>query len=208
MGTGRDLSNRDERSSALDKPGAIDMLQPIHVSVAANRAARKWNRKELVCRGLWELVRLPLFAWSPRPFWAWRRWLLRIFGAKIGRHVRVHASVKIAIPWTLLIGDEVGIGDGAILYGLGPIAIGPRATISQYAHLCAGSHDHRRPEFPLIKPPISIGADSWICTDAFVGPGVTVGDGAVVGARAVVIDDVAPGAIVVGNPARPIGSRL
>jgi putative colanic acid biosynthesis acetyltransferase WcaF len=47
----------------------------------------------------------------------------------------------------------------------------------------------------------------WICTDAFVGPGVTVGEGAIVGARAVVVKDVPPRAIMVGNPARMVRFR-
>ena len=55
---------------------------------------------------------------------------------------------------------------------------------------------------PLIKSPISIGDEVWICADAFVGPGVHVGDGAVVGARAVVVKDVAAWNVVAGNPAR------
>lgn len=178
------------------------------ISVVANRKAHKWTRYELARRALWEALRFPLFAMSPRPFWAWRRAILRAFGAEIGRQVRIHPTAKIAIPWTLTIGDEVGIGDGAILYGLGPIVIGPRATISQYAHLCAGSHDYRQADFPLTKPPITIGADAWICADAFIGPGVMVGDRAIVGARAVVMRDVAPSEIVAGNPAQFTGIRL
>lgn len=92
------------------------------------------------------------------------------------------------------------MGDHAILYALGPITLGPRATVSQYAHLCAGSHDLSRPDRVLTKPPIVIGEDAWIAADAFVGPGVTVGAGAVVGARAVAMKDVPVGHVVVGNP--------
>jgi putative colanic acid biosynthesis acetyltransferase WcaF len=60
---------------------------------------------------------------------------------------------------------------------------------------------------PLLKPPIEIGDMAWICADAFVGPGVTVGEGAVVGARAVVVKNVEPWTIVVGNPAKAVGRR-
>lgn len=85
--------------------------------------------------------------------------------------------------------------------------IGPRATVSQGAHLCGGTHDWRDPTMPLMKPPIEIGADAWVCADAFIGPDVTIGDGAIVGARAVVTKSVARGLIVAGNPAREIGKR-
>lgn len=180
---------------------------PVGLDVAENRRARKWSRRELAGRALWEVLRGPLFAWTPRPLWGWRRFVLRLFGATVGRDVRIHPSVRIAVPWNLALGDEVGLGDGVILYSLGPIEIGPRATVSQHAHLCAGSHDHRRRDFPLLKPPIRVGEGAWICADAFVGPGVCVGGHAIVGARAVVVKDVEPATIVAGNPARPIGRR-
>jgi putative colanic acid biosynthesis acetyltransferase WcaF len=177
------------------------------VDITANRAARKWTPAELVRRALWEVLRAPLFAWTPRPLWVWRRVVLRAFGARIGRAVHVFPSVKIAIPWNLEIGDEAALGDGTIVYSLGKIRIGARVTVSQYAHLCAGTHDYRLPEFPLVKSPIEIGEGAWICADAFVGPDVKVGDYAILGARAVATSDVPPWTIAAGNPAKPIGSR-
>jgi len=177
------------------------------LDVAAIRRASKWSGRELLGRALWEIA-YPFFSWSPRPlFWGWRRSMLRLFGAKIGRAVHVHPSVKIAVPWNLTIHDDVGIGDGAILYSLGPITIGSGATVSQFAHLCAGTHDYRRADMPLEKLPISVGEGAWICADAYVGPGVTVGDYAIVGARAVVVRNVAAHTIVAGNPARVIRER-
>lgn len=180
---------------------------PPRLDIEANRRAVKWTRAQLVARALWELLRGPAFAWTPRPLWGWRRFVLRRFGARIGVRVHVHPDVRIAIPWNLDIGDDSAVGERAILYALGPITIGRRTTISQNAHLCAGSHDHRDPAMTLLKPPITIGDEAWICADAFVGPGVTVGDRAVAGARAVVMRDVEAGAIVAGNPARVVGQR-
>jgi putative colanic acid biosynthesis acetyltransferase WcaF len=111
------------------------------------------------------------------------------------------------MPWNLDLGDQATIGDRVSLYALGPIRVGARATVSQNAHLCAGTHDFRRADFPLVKAPVTIGADAWICADAFVGPGVTVGDHAVVGARAVAVRSVESRAVVAGNPARVVGLR-
>lgn len=184
------------------KDGGLDAA----LDIAANRKAQKWSRKDLIGRLLWDLAH-PLFALSPRPMWGWRRLLLRLFGARIGRDVRINPSARVTIPWNLTIGDEVGVGDRVILYALGPVNIGARATVSQGAHLCAGSHDFRDPAMGLTKLPISIGEETWICADAFVGPGVIVGPRAVVGARAVAMKDVAAGAVVAGNPAREIGKR-
>ena len=112
------------------------------------------------------------------------------------------------IPWTLEIEDDVTIGDAVTLYALGPMRIGARVTISQGAHLCGGTHDFRDAAFPLVRAPVSIEADAWIAADAFIGPNVTIGPGAVVAARAVVVRDVAGNAIVGGNPARVLGSRI
>lgn len=175
------------------------------IDVEANRRARKWSRREQLGRLLWGLV-LPFFRFSPRPFWGWRRLILRIFGARVGKFVHIYPSVHISIPWNLTLEDSSAVGDRAILYALGPIHIGARATVSQGAHLCAGTHDIKDPARPLLKPPITICQDAWICADAFVGPGVAIGQGAIVGARAVVMKDVPDDAIVVGNPARTIGS--
>ncbi|MGI9351902.1 MAG: putative colanic acid biosynthesis acetyltransferase [Rhizobiaceae bacterium] len=170
------------------------------MDVQSNRAARKWTRRENAGRVLWALAH-PLFAWSPRPFWGWRRALLRLFKAKIGNDVHVYPTVRITIPWNLSIADGSAVGDRVILYALGPIALGRATTVSQNSHLCAGSHDYRRADRPLTKPPITIGDRVWICADAFVGPNVNIGDGAIVGARAVVIKDVTAQTIVAGNPA-------
>lgn len=157
-------------------------------------------------RVLWAFA-FPLFFCSPRLFWGWRRSLLRLFGASIGGGVRIFPSVRITIPWNLTIEGNVTVGDRVILYALGPLRIGKRATISQGAHLCGGTHDYRRADFPLVKSSITIGDGAWICADAFIGPNVTVGDYAVVGARSVVIKNVASKTIVAGNPARHVGDR-
>jgi putative colanic acid biosynthesis acetyltransferase WcaF len=93
------------------------------------------------------------------------------------------------------------------IYNLGPVTIGRQVTLSLGAKLCAGSHDYTRADMPLLTPPIVIGDQSWICADAFVGPGVTVGEGAVIGARAVAMRDVAPWTVVAGNPAVEVKRR-
>jgi putative colanic acid biosynthesis acetyltransferase WcaF len=130
-----------------------------------------------------------------------------LFGARIGRQVHIYPTVRITIPWNLTIGDQSAIGDRAILYALAPITVANQVTISQGAHLCAGTHDYRSSTMPLEKRPITIGPGAWICADAFIGPGVTIGAGAIAGARAVVMKNVEKNSIVVGNPAMKVGHR-
>lgn len=188
-------------------PPPDDAAAPQELDIVANRRSKKWSRSELLGRLVWETIGAPLMAFSPRPLWGVRRALLRLFGAHVGRDVHIYPSVKIAIPWNLRIGDFAAVGANAIIYSLGPIEIGARATISQFAHLCAGTHDYLSPTFDLLKPPIVVGADAWICANAFVGPGVRIGERAIVGACAVVTREVAPATIVAGNPARFVRAR-
>jgi putative colanic acid biosynthesis acetyltransferase WcaF len=176
------------------------------LNLAANRAAAKYTRLELGKRVLWAFTR-PLFRFSPRPFFGWRRLLLRVFGAQVGGQVHIYPSAVIYMPWNLIIGEWSSIGEDVLVYNLGSVRIGRGATISHRAHLCAGTHDYEDPAMQLLKPPISIGDSAWVCAGAFVGPGITVGEGAVVGASAVVVKDVPPWTVVVGNPARVLKSR-
>lgn len=175
-------------------------------NIGENRRQKKWTRKELAGRVLWAFAR-PLFRCSPRLCWGWRRGLLRCFGARIGQHVNIHPSARIFIPWNLEIGDYSSIGFDCMIYNLGHCSIGRRVTISQRSHLCGGTHDYQDATLPLIKSPITVGDDAWICADAFVGPHVVVGDGAIVGARAVAMKDVAAWTVVAGNPAVNVKSR-
>ena len=176
------------------------------LNIAANRTSVKYTGKEMASRMVWGLVR-PLFRFSPRTFFGWRRFLLRLLGAKIGHQAHIYNSAIIYMPWNLVIGDYSSIGEWALIYNLGLINIGSCTTISQRAHLCSGTHDYTDPILPLLKPPIMIEDQAWVCADSFVGPDVTIGQGAIVGARAVVIKDVPPWTIVAGNPAKFVKKR-
>lgn len=172
-----------------------------------NRASKNYTRYENFLRVLWGGIRL-FFRYSPRIFFAWRVFLLRIFGAKIGRNVHIYNTAVIYMPWNLEIGDWSAIGENALIYNLGWIQIGKNTTISQRVHLCGGTHDYTQSSLPLIKKPIHICDNAWVCADAFIGPDVTVGEGAIVGARAVVTKEVRPWTIVAGNPAKFIKERV
>jgi putative colanic acid biosynthesis acetyltransferase WcaF len=177
-----------------------------HIDIESNRQAIKYTHREQFLRVLWATGKI-LFRLSPRPLFGFRRFILRLFGARIGIRVNIYNSATVYFPWKLVVGDYSAIGEDALVYNLGPITIGKMVTISQRAHLCAGTHDFTDPAMPLLKPPIEIKDQAWICADAFVGPNVTVGEGAIVGARAVVTKDVPAWMIVAGNPAREIKKR-
>ncbi len=172
---------------------------------ATDRHTSPWTTRQKIGRVLWWAVQATVWRWSWHNHYGWRRFLLRRFGACVHPEARVRPSVRIECPWNLTLGANTVVGDFAILYALGPIALGDRVTVSQYAHLCAGTHDFSKPDFPLLRPPIVIEDDAWIAADAFVGPGVTVGRRAVLGARACAFKDLNPGTIYGGNPAKPLG---
>lgn len=168
---------------------------------------RYYSNKEILLRVVWGIVEPLFFRYSPRLLYGWRNFLLRMMGARIGKRVQVFPSVRIMAPWLLEIGDHSVISWGVKVYNLGKITIGHDTVISQYSHLCGGTHDYESDTFTLLRTGLTIGSHVWIAADAFIGPDVHVNDHAVVAARAVVIHDVDRGAVVSGNPARLIKMR-
>ena len=158
-------------------------------------------------RALWGVTSALLYRPSPRPLHAWRRWLLRIFGARIGAEAHPYPRARIWAPWNLTMAEHSCLADDVDCYSVAPIVLGSRATVSQYTYLCTASHDYRDATMPMVCAPITIGADAWVAADVFVGPGVAVGEGAVVGARSTLMKDAAPWTVVAGSPARELGKR-
>jgi putative colanic acid biosynthesis acetyltransferase WcaF len=113
----------------------------------------------------------------------------------------VRASARIWSPRNLMMEEGALIAAGVNCYNMAVVSLGEGALVSQKAVLCAGNHRMDDPEFQLITRPITLKAQSWIATEAFVAPGVVVGEGAVLGARAVAFDDLDEWTLYVGNPA-------
>jgi len=158
-------------------------------------------------RLLWGVVWNLLFRLTPAPMFGWRNFLLRLFGAKIGRGCHIYNDVQVWAPWNLAMDDESALGRGVICYSMGPITLGKRVVVSQRVHLCAGTHDYNDPGMQLVTKPIMVCDRAWICAEAFIGPGVSIGEGAVIGARAVVTKDVPGWTVNAGNPCVTIRKR-
>lgn len=156
----------------------------------------------------WWLVQSTLFAMSPQFMYGWRRFLLRLFGAKIGSGVIIRPSVRITYPWKLTIGDNAWIGDQVELYTLGDIFIGNNVVISQRSYLCTGGHDYQSVSFDIYAKAVVIEEEVWVATDVYISPGITIGKGAVIGARSTVLKDMPSRMICVGEPAKPIKERV
>lgn len=176
------------------------------IDVAAHLKNANYTRNVFYARIAWAFV-APLLKLVPWKATKTRNAVLRLMGAKIGQGVKIYPSTKICFPWNIEIGDNSLISWDVNLYSLGKIKIGENCIISQGSHLCAGSHDYTKPNLPLTRDPIHIGSETWICAEAFIGPGVTVGRGCVIAARSVVMKDLPDLSIAGGNPARILKKR-
>lgn len=166
-----------------------------------------YSNKEILLRLCWKIIYSLVFRLSPRFFYGWRNQILRLFGAKIGKHVKIFPTVKITHPWLLSVGDRSIIAWNVNIYNLGKIEIGTHTIISQNAHLCGGTHDIKNPGFKLIRTGLKIGSEVWVASEAFIGPDVVVNDYAIIAARAVVVKDVEANTVVGGNPAKVLRIR-
>lgn len=182
--------------TALAPPTAHDR-QPRASTTVANRAAR----------ALWHAVYVTLFRPSPRPLHGWRAFLLRSFGARIGKGCRIYAKARIWAPWNLECEDVVAIADYAVVYNPARVRLGAHSIVSEQAYLCGASHDYTDPGFPMVAAPITVERYAWICARAAVQMGVIVHEGAILGLGAVATADLEPWGIYVGVPARRVKSR-
>ncbi len=176
------------------------------LDIGACRNLKSYSFFDYIKRILWTITS-PAFFLSPRNMFYWRSFLLRIFGAKVGKNVNIYPSAKIYMPWNLKIGEFSSIGEWALIYNIGKVEIGKSVTISHKTQLCSGTHDYTNPKLPLIKKRIIIHDYVWICTDAFIGPGCEIGEGSIVGAKTVVVKNLGNWSIFVGNPAKFLKRR-
>jgi putative colanic acid biosynthesis acetyltransferase WcaF len=148
-----------------------------------------------------------LFRPTLRPMHAWRAFLLRCFGAKLGPNCHIYRKVVIWAPWNLICADAVAIGDEAVIYNAAPLRLGSHAIVSQQAYVCTATHDYDDPGFPMTIAPITIGNYAWVCARACVLPGLTIGDGAVLALGAIATRNLEPWKVYAGNPAKLIKER-
>jgi putative colanic acid biosynthesis acetyltransferase WcaF len=159
-------------------------------------------------RLVWSIIWTLLFRPSPRPFHAWRAFLLRGFGAKLGPNCHFYPRSRVWAPWNLECADGVTLGDEAEIYNPSLVTMGSHAIVSQQAYICGATHDYNDPAFPLISFSMSLGAYSWVCARASVSPGVNVGEGAVLGLGSVATRDLEPWTVYAGVPAQRVKQRV
>ncbi len=155
---------------------------------------------------LWLLAQAILVnSWIPGS--AHRIWLLRRFGAKIGRAVVLKPHLRVKFPWRLTLGDYVWLGESVWIDNLANVEIGSNVCVSQGVYLCTGSHDWGSANFNLIVDPILVADHVWICASSRICPGTRVGEGAVITLGSVAAGDLAPWHVYAGAPARAVRLR-
>ena len=165
------------------------------------------SKRSRIARVAWGAVCALLFRPSPRPMHAWRAFLLRSFGARLGPNCHIYANCVIWAPWNLRCDEGACIADGAVIYNAAPVHLGSHAVVSQDAYICTATHDLDDPAFPMLTAPIHIGAYAWVCARAAVLPGVSLQDGAVLGLGGIASGDLEAWQVYAGAPARRIRSR-
>jgi putative colanic acid biosynthesis acetyltransferase WcaF len=148
----------------------------------------------------WYLVKIFFFL-TPFPFpSSLKAWLLKVFGAQVGERITIKPRVNIHMPWKLVMGDDVWLGEEVFLLNLEKVRVGSNVTISQRAFVCCGNHDFTHPSMPYRNAPITLEDGCWVGAGCFVGPGVTIGIDTVVTAGSVVVSSLLSNSIYSGNP--------
>jgi putative colanic acid biosynthesis acetyltransferase WcaF len=157
--------------------------------------------RSFLVRLAWFSIGSPLLRCALIPSSAFRRSLLRAFGAEIGTGTVMQQPFSVKYPWNLRVGAHSWFGEHCWIDNLAPVTIGSNVCISQAAYFCTGNHDWSDPVFALRTRPIKIGDGAWIGARASLAPGVVIGEGAVVALGSVVSKSIPAYEIHSGNPA-------
>ncbi|WP_343531496.1 WcaF family extracellular polysaccharide biosynthesis acetyltransferase [Pedobacter sp.] len=132
--------------------------------------------------------------------------ILKLFGAKIGKDVRIKPGIYIHYPWRLTIGDYSWLAECRI-ENLAQVTIGDNVCVSQKAMLLTGNHNYKSVDFDLIVQPILLEEGSWIGANATVCPGITAKSHAVLTVGSIATKDLESYSIYQGNPAVKVKDR-
>lgn len=159
---------------------------------------------KIVC---WYFTSMFFFRSGLIPFSSLLVFILRLFGAKIGKDVRIKPYIYIHYPWKLTIGDHSWLAECRI-ENLASVTIGENVCISQQAMLLTGNHDYKKVDFDLITKPIMLEDGVWIGAKAIVCPGITAYSHAVLTVGSTAIKDLEAYSIYQGNPAVKVKDRI
>lgn len=158
-------------------------------------------------RLLWYLVNALFFINPLNPFSGLKVFLLRLFGAKIGKGVVIKPSVNIKYPWLLNVGDHCWIGEKVWIDNLAQVSLGNHCCLSQGAMLLCGNHNYKKAGFDLLVKPITLEDGAWVGALSVVCPGVTLRSHAILTVQSVATETLEAYSLYKGNPAVKIRER-
>jgi putative colanic acid biosynthesis acetyltransferase WcaF len=158
-------------------------------------------------RTVWYFINAAFFT-TYFPFNGFKKFLLRAFGATVGKGVVIKPAVNIKYPWRLEIGDYVWIGEKVWIDNLVLVRIGSNVCISQGAMLLTGNHNYKKGTFDLITGEITLEEGAWIGAQSVVCPGVTCRAHSVLSVGSVAVKDLDAYSVYQGNPAIKIRERV
>ena len=159
-------------------------------------------------RLLWFYFNAVFFKTSLLPSNSFKRGLLRMFGAKVGKGVTIKPGVNIKYAWHLTVGENTWIGENVWLDCLLPVTIGSNVCLSQGAVLLTGNHNYKKSTFDLIVSGFHLEDGVWIGACAIVNPGVKAASHAVLTTGSVATRNLEAYSIYQGNPAVKIRDRV
>jgi putative colanic acid biosynthesis acetyltransferase WcaF len=177
--------------------------------VQLNTYTNEWYKPggSALKRLFWYFVNIAFFKNSWIPVSSIKVWLLKLFGAKVGKGVNIKPNVNIKYPWLLTIGNYCWIGEGVWIDNLARVTIGNNVCISQGALLLTGNHNYKATSFDLMIGEIILEDGVWIGAKSLVCPNVRCKTHSVLSAGSVSNKDLEPYAIYQGNPAIAIRER-
>lgn len=134
--------------------------------------------------------------------------ILRLFGAKVGKNVMIKPKVNIKYPWFLEIGNNVWIGETAWIDNFVKVIIEDNVCISQGATLLTGNHNYKKSNFDMIVGEIYLEKGAWIGAKSVVTGGVRCKSHSVLAVNSVATKDLNPYMIYQGNPALEVRERI
>ena len=152
-------------------------------------------------RAAWVIIDALLFINPVVTSYRWKRQLLRLFGARIGRGLIIKPGAHIKYPWRLRIGDNCWLGERCWIDNMEDVWIGSNVVISQGAYICTGNHDWSDPGMGLAPQPVTIEDGAWVGAFARVAPGRRVAEESILVLGSVLLGDTEPRGIYAGNPA-------
>lgn len=134
-----------------------------------------------------------------------RRDLLRQRLGEVGEGAVIRPPFHCDYGYNIRLGRNVFLNFNCVILDVCEVEIGDLTQIGPGVQILTADHPRdpgERARGVEFGKPIVIGRNVWIGGGALILPGVTIGEDAVVGAGSVVTRNVAPGATVMGNPAR------